>query len=515
MPQSAQNSGSPWSGWPQVLTTDQMRAAESAAIASGKVSGAELMERAGAGAARTIRRRHGEGRRALILCGPGNNGGDGFVVARHLHRAGWQLRVLFAGRTEHLSPDAGQMLHQWSALGEIRPLTLAAMRGDSFQPQVIVDAIFGTGLTRTPQGELAEVLQDLARPGAPVVVALDAPSGLDLDTGFPPAAGQTPSSSVPRAELTIAFHSIKPGHLLGDGPRHCGAVEVVDIGLQSDAATRWIDHMPANVLQKRSGHKYDHGHALVIAGGFGHGGAARLSARAALRMGAGLVTLAPPRAALIEHAGPPDALMRRGVDDAPALSAMLNDSRINAVVLGPGCGVGRAGQLLDPLLAARRPCVLDADALTALAGRGLAGLHDVCVLTPHQGEFARIFPDLAGQLSRPSQHGPSLSRLDAVRAAAASSGATVLLKGPDTVIAAPDGRAGIHSAFDVPWLATAGTGDVLAGIIAGLLARGLAPFEAAATAAWLHAAAARRFGPGLIADDLPDTLPAVFRDLGL
>ncbi|MCQ0971218.1 NAD(P)H-hydrate dehydratase [Paracoccus sp. TK19116] len=280
----------------------------------------------------------------------------------------------------------------------------------------------------------------------------------------------------------------------------------------SDAATDGVDHATAiAALTKGQGHKYDHGHALVIAGGVGHGGAARLSARAALRVGAGLVTLGPPGSSLIEHAGPPDALMRRGVDDASGVIDLLRDARIDALCLGPGCGIKRAADLLPVVLDAGLTTLLDADALSALSRAGFDGLHELCVLTPHEGEFRRLFPDLGDGLARIEQD----DRIARVRDASLRTGATVLLKGPLTIIAHPDGRVRRHSAFDVPWLAAAGSGDVLAGIITGLLARGLPPLDAAATGAWLHAAAARRFGPGLIADDLPEQIPALFRDLGL
>lgn len=520
-------------GWAEVLTTARMRAIEAAAMADG-TSGAELMERAGAAVAGAIRLRWPCPGRAVVLCGPGNNGGDGYVVARHLAQAGWRLRVLGMDNTP--GPDATLMKRRWAAIGAIAPLTLDELRRDAEPADLYADAIFGTGLTRAPQGEIAAILADLGQgvaTGERRLVAVDCPSGLCLDSGAFLGRPREPGADDLRARLTVAFDSPKPGHLLERGPECCGELVIADIGLRpwrEAAAARMIAVSPrfdipdsrriadgAAALAKAGaggGHKFTHGHALILAGGFGHGGAARLAARAALRAGAGLVTLGPPRSALIEHAGPPDALMRRGVDDASALKTMLQDARISAVALGPGCGIDRAAMLLDPLLAAKRPCVLDADALTALAERGLDGLHATCVLTPHRGEFARVFPDLAAKLAETSPQGPLYSRIDAVREAAARCGAVVLLKGPDTVIATPDGQARIHSAFDVPWLATAGAGDVLSGIIAGLLARGRPPLDAAATGAFLHAAAARRFGPGLIADDLPDMLPAVFRGLG-
>ncbi len=275
-------------------------------------------------------------------------------------------------------------------------------------------------------------------------------------------------------------------------------------------------------LRKDEGqHKYDHGHALVLAGGVGRGGAARLAARGALRVGAGLVTLACPPAALIENAARLDAIMLRPLRDAEALAEMLADARVNALCLGPGLGLdAREAALLRAGLRAGRTAVLDADALTLIAQEPelFAALHPGCVLTPHMGEFARLFPDIAERLSAPASNGPAFSKLDAARAAAARAGCTVLVKGPDTVIADPDGRAVVSAAFAeraVPWLATAGSGDVLAGLVAGLLARGFAPMRAARTAVFLHLEAARAFGPGLIAEDLPDMLPRVLRQLGV
>lgn len=561
-------------GWTEVLTTAEMRALEAAAMESGLATGLELMERAGAAVAGAIRLRWPKPGRATVLCGPGNNGGDGYVVARLLMQAGWQVRVLGLGNSP--GPDAGEMKRRWAGMGPILPLTVEELQREP--ADIHVDAIFGTGLTRAPEGKTAAILRHLGDNAAffgKRLAAVDCPSGLCLDSGAFLGAPREAQGFDLRARLTVAFDSPKPGHLLERGPECCGELVIADIGLtplreghadQEPRAARLIAVAPVfdlpdrrrpqgdmpDALAKGSAggkHKFSHGHAVVLAGGFGHGGAARLAARAALRTGAGLVSLAPPRSALIEHVGPPDALMRRGVDDPEALEALLQDRRITALCLGPGCGVDRAAALLGPLLAARRPCVLDADAVTALAARGFERLHAACVLTPHLGEFARVFPDLAEKLAAPlaaadgkvpapldvtsgkgapdggkpaagfphmarDRRGPLYSKLDAAREAAARCGAVVLLKGPDTVIAAPDGLARIHSAFDVPWLATAGAGDVLAGIITGLLARGLAPLDAATTGAWLHAAAARRFGPGLIADDLPDQLPAVFRDLG-
>lgn len=494
--------------WPQIQTTAQMRATESAAIASGAVTGLQLMQRAGMAAAGQIRLRWPKTGRVTVLCGPGNNGGDGYVIARHLHHAGWQVTVL--GLDNSPGPDAAAMKQDWSRLGPIRPLQRQQMSQDC---DLVVDAIFGTGLTRAPGGQIAAILEWLQDHPTLPVVAVDCPSGLCMDSGRPLHA------AAPKCQLTVAFDSLKPGHLLARGPDLCGQVVIEDIGI-----TPWRGNLNlhratlhsglASTLGKRSdGHKYSSGHAAIIAGGRGKGGAARLAAHAALRIGAGLVTICPPDSAMPEHAASPDALMRQAIDGAADLTQMLNDPRVAAICLGPGCGVERAQHLLPPLLTSGRACVLDADALTALS-QAPAVLHANCVLTPHMGEFARLFPDLSSALAAPAATGPALSKLEITRQAAARCGATVLLKGPDTVIAAPDGKAVIHSAFDTPWLATAGAGDVLAGLITGLLARGHAPIQAAALGATIHSAAARHLGPGLIADDIPAVIPSILQHLG-
>lgn len=273
-------------------------------------------------------------------------------------------------------------------------------------------------------------------------------------------------------------------------------------------------------------HKFAHGHALIVSGPHGRSGAARLAARGGLRIGAGLVTVASPPDAMAENAARLDAIMLREVARAEDLAEVLEDRRINALCLGPGMGVGDGQAELVSVALGRgsrgepRPTVLDADALTLLSQRPdlFSALHGSCILTPHAGEFARLFPDIAEKLNAPATCGPAYSKVDATREAAARAGCVVLFKGPDTVISGPDGRAAINAAvYDraAPWLATAGSGDVLAGFITGLLARGFSPFDAACTGAWLHVEAARSFGPGLIAEDLPEELPKVFRALGL
>lgn len=273
--------------------------------------------------------------------------------------------------------------------------------------------------------------------------------------------------------------------------------------------------LPAAALIKGQGHKFSHGHALVISGGAGRSGAARLAARGALRIGAGLVTLAVPPAALAEVAGQITALMVKEIASRDALTDLLRDDRINALCVGPG--LGRDSDLtavIHTLLVTRRATVVDADALTLIGqdARLFTALHDGCVITPHGGEFARLFPDISERLAE----GGGLSKPQAAAQAAARAGCVVVLKGAETVVADPQGRVGVHRATGsraAPWLATAGSGDVLAGFITGLMARGIPPLQAAQTAVYLHVDCALSFGPGLIAEDLAEELPPVLRGL--
>lgn len=535
----------------ELLTAAQMRAIEGAAIASGAVTGLGLMEQAGRGVVEAIFDQWAEPwakrYRVMVLCGPGNNGGDGFVVARLLAEWGWEVEVFLFGDPARLPPDAATNYRKWCALGKVQPLAAA----HAAQPaDIYVDAVFGTGLTRAPEGELAKVLHAIGPEGgnsdwfADRVVAIDAPSGLCLDSGRVLGAGLCPA-----ARLTIAFDSPKIGHFIGQGPAHCGRVVVKDIGIRHwrehdisepdqtvlppfrPALTRLVGARPMvpdrrmgqglALPDKASEHKFSHGHALIFTGPSGKGGAARLAGRGALRIGAGLVTLACPAPALAENAARLDAVMLTAIPDGDPVDAVrhiLSDDRINALCLGPGLGLDRAPALVEAALHRRCATVLDADALTAFADAPYAlfdQTHPLCVLTPHAGEFTRLFPDISARLQEPPRSGPAYSKLDATRAAAARAGCTVLFKGPDTVIAAPDGHALVHAAHydrSAPWLATAGAGDVLAGFITGLLARGMTPMSAAQAAAWLHVECARAIGPGLIAEDLPDMLPKVFRD---
>ena len=563
----------------ELLTAAQMRAIETAAIESGEVTRLELMERAGRGVVEAVFEEWPElaktSHRAVVLCGPGNNGGDGFVVARRLRDKGWAVEVLFFGNPENLSPDARKNYDVWTAMGEIQPLTVEAA-GEGRRPTLLIDAMFGTGLTRAIPLELARAHQ--AVEGRDVGnthpwrvpyhrIAVDCPSGFDCDSGqflLPKRPAETgdedadvsawqgwwqedASMRLLRTDLTAVFHRRKIGHVLSEC---CGLVRVIDIGLGSEdrhpahlKMPRRPDQVialdfdmpkgrsrriwPGHDLEKRSvlgGHKYDHGHALILSGGPGKTGAARLAAQGALRIGAGVATIGVPPAAQMEVAGHITALMLRRVEDGEALAEVLEDKRINALCLGPGMGVERARKLVAVAVRSSAPyraVVLDADALTAFEGEPEAlfeMLHENCVLTPHGGEFVRLFPDIAEKLNAVPTKGPAYSKVDATREAAKRAGCTVLYKGPDTVIAHPDGRCSINSAHyerAAPWLATAGSGDVLAGFITGLLARGFGPMQAAETGAWLHVECARSFGPGLIAEDLPEELPNVFRALGL
>jgi ADP-dependent NAD(P)H-hydrate dehydratase / NAD(P)H-hydrate epimerase len=509
-------------GMREVLTAAQMRAVEAAAMRLGTVTGLELMERAGEGVLAAVQAAwpalDGAGRRALVLCGPGNNGGDGFVIARLMADRGWRVDVVLMPPADQMPPDAQANRVLWESRGAVLGVKDLAAGWGGAAPDLIVDALFGTGITR-PLSEAAQAalagLDRLRDGGRCKVVAVDLPSGLCADSGHDFGARLL-------ADLTVSFHRAKPGHYLGHGPALCGQLVVADIGLTQSpppdfGAVMQLSHPDPAGLTKARRHKYDYGHALILGGGAGQGGAARLAARGALRIGAGLVTLGAPPEAMAENAARLDAVMLTPLDGPGALIRVLADSRITAVCAGPGWGVARAASFLPALLEAsqNRALVLDADALTALGACPalIQRLPEACVLTPHWGEFARLFPDLA---ARAGGADPIAPLWQIVSEAAARAGCTVLLKGAATLVAGPSGDLGLNSAlYDraAPWLATAGSGDVLAGLICGLLARGIPPQEAALMGAWLHVEAARAFGPGLIAEDLPETLPQVLRAL--
>jgi hydroxyethylthiazole kinase-like uncharacterized protein yjeF len=462
------------------------------------VTGLSLMEQAGLAVADAARRLVPPGSRVAVLCGPGNNGGDGFVAARHLKRASYDVRLFLLGDRAALTGDAREMARRFD--GPVRPL-------DPFQLEslhLVIDALFGAGLSRPLEGVAAEVVAAVAEHGTRVL-AVDVPSGLDGATGLP-------NGPVLRATETVTFFRLKPGHLLLPGRELCGAVRVADIGIPAsvldEIGVKTFANGPAlwgaSFPQPASeGHKYTRGHAVAVSGPVYATGAARLGARAALRAGAGLVTVASPLDAVAVNAHHLTSIMLRPFEAPEGLSELLSDVRKNAVLLGPGLGVGEATcRLVEAALRSHAGVVLDADAITSFAGdlprlqAAIGARHHPVVLTPHDGEYARLFGDVAD------------TRLVRARRGAAESGAVVVLKGADTVVAEPGGRASIN-ANATPWLATAGAGDVLAGVIAGLIAQGMKPFEAASAAVWLHGAAADDFGPGLIAEDLPERLPAV------
>ncbi|MSO88649.1 MAG: NAD(P)H-hydrate dehydratase [Rhodospirillaceae bacterium] len=471
----------------QLVTNAEMRRAESRAITGG-ISAAQLMDAAGAAVAAAIRERFTP-RPTIVLCGPGNNGGDGLVVARLLAAAGWPTRTARLGGDQD---RPGQS-----------PIDSVACEPGALKGQhLVVDALFGSGLSRALVGRARELVEAIDAQGL-ACVAVDMPSGIDGDTG-------SILGAAPHARLTVTFGRRRPGHLLMPGRLHCGEILVADIGiadsmfegqpdLHENRPDLWIARYP---WPRPEGNKYTRGHAVVV-GGTSMTGAARLAAGGALRIGAGLVTIAARPSALPGYAAYKPSILTAALNDASNLEELLSDERKNAVLLGPGNGLDLStrGRVVVAL-ATRRPCVLDADALSVFEdnpGLLFKSIGGPCILTPHDGEYRRLFQTEGDRLAR-------------ARAAAAASGAVVLLKGYDTVIAAPDGKAAINTNAPAT-LATAGAGDVLAGFAVGLLAQGMSAFDAACAATWLHGEAAAEFGPGLIAEDLADSLPKALRRL--
>lgn len=442
----------------QVLTAAQMRGAEQALFDAG-TSVSDLMEIAAGGAAEWIRR-VAAGRAVTVLCGPGNNGGDGYVTARYLRERGVDVRVAALGEPRHGAAAAARAA--WT--GPIEPF-------DRAQPApLLIDALFGTGLTRGLEASLAARLKQLAE-CALTKVAVDLPSGVETDTG-------ACLGPVPEFDLTVTFATLKPAHRLFPAAGLCGRIATVDIGVEAQSALGELAR-PMLAAPGPSDHKYTRGMVAVVGGAMP--GAGELSSVAALHAGAGYVLLLQ-REAL---PGTPHAIVRRGIAE---LVSTLKDGRVGAVVIGPGLGRGREAEwALHQAVASGRPLVIDGDALHLLPGKPLTSQ---AILTPHEGEFRAMMPDL----DQPS-------KVERARVAAARTGAVIVYKGPDTIIAAPDGRA-VIAAEASPWLSTAGTGDVLAGAIGAMLARGLSPFEAARAGVWLHGQAARRAGRGFTADDL-------------
>jgi ADP-dependent NAD(P)H-hydrate dehydratase / NAD(P)H-hydrate epimerase len=494
-------------GWAmEVLTTAEMERADRLTITAG-TPGFALMLSAGQAVAEAAAGLVEQGA-ILVVAGPGHNGGDGFVAAAELVAQGREVSVILMCERDTLQGDAASAARGWKS--PVLPFTPQAIG----RPALIIDALFGAGLSRPVEGEAREMIEAINANGAPVL-AVDLPSGING------TSAATMGAAV-RAAETVTFFRKKPAHLLLPGRTHCGRVRVADIGID----TRVLDEIRPRTFENKpqywrrmfpvpriDGHKYARGHVLILSGDIAATGAARLAARGALRAGAGLATLASPRDALAVNAAALIAVMVRAVDTVVEFAQALSDKRFNVCVIGPGAGIGqRTADLVHAALSARRPVVLDADALTSFAAAPNRLFEAIkawpeaqVVLTPHEGEFPRLFSDLSAMT-------PGRSKLERVRAAAERSAAVVLLKGPDTTVAAADGRATI-AANAPPWLATAGAGDVLAGIIAGLMAQGVPAFEAASIGVWMHGEAAREAGPGLIAEDLPETLPAVFRHL--
>ncbi len=479
----------------EVLTTTQMAAADNFAAMSGTPT-LTLMENAGAAVADAITARYAPCA-VLVLCGPGNNGGDGFVVARLLAERGFAVRV---GDFDNSKGDAAAMAARWH--GWRVPVSAKALEGVA----LVVDALFGAGLSRPLDGAARDIVEALGETKLPVV-AVDVPSGLNGDTGKP--LGDV----FVQADVTVTFFRKKPAHLLQPGRALCGEIVLADIGIADaaldlirpalfeNAPALWSAEFP---WPKNDGHKYARGHLVVVSGPHYATGAARLAARGALRVGAGLVSVASPLDAVGINAAHLTAIMVKPFDGPDSLADLFDDTRLGTVVIGPGLGLNSGTRaLVETVLAGPpwRKVVLDADALSAFEDDPEALFHRLrpgaAILTPHSGEFERLFPGLLEE---------SASKLEAVRTAAARAGAVILLKGSDTVIARPDGWAVIN-ANAPPTLATAGSGDVLAGLIGGLFAQGMEPGKAAAAAAWLHGDAAGRFGPGLIAEDIPEILP--------
>jgi hydroxyethylthiazole kinase-like uncharacterized protein yjeF len=491
----------------ELLSNAEMAEADRQTIAGG-VSGIQLMERAGTAVADAVLAGIPAGSRTIVVAGPGNNGGDGFVAARSLAERGYHVEVLLVGEATRLNGDAALAANKWT--GPTAAADPAALGG----AQVVIDALFGAGLDRPVEGLARAMIESMNAQPAPVV-AVDLPSGINGTSG-------AVMGTAVKAARTITFFRKKPGHVLLPGRFYCGATSIADIGIPDSVLAQmapqtfenipalWRLHFPT---PQNAGHKYDRGHAVIVSGPSWSTGAARLAARGALRAGAGLVTIASPREALAINAVASVAVMVRPIDGADELTKFLGDPRSNAFAIGPGVGVSdETCKLVLAGLSGERAVVLDADAITSFSGnpeRLREALHrrrdHATILTPHEGEFSRYF----GALEARTEVG---SKLERARLAAEIVEAVVLLKGADTVVAAPDGRAAI-AANAPPYLATAGAGDVLAGMAAGLLAQGMPAFEAAAAAVWLHGEAAVAFGPGLISEDLPEALPRVYRVL--
>lgn len=487
----------------ELLTNAQMATADRLTIDSG-IAGIELMEKAGKAVADIVSA-HYQDRPVFILCGPGNNGGDGFVAARYLTQNGFDVQVASLVEVNDLRGDAAQAAAIW----ESEPIAFEAV----MMPQncVVVDAVFGTGFNGILKDPVARLFQEIRNIGCPVV-AVDIPSGVEGDTGVS-------DLHTLQADYSVTFFRKKLGHVLYPGAELCGEVSVHDIGIPdsvlSDTDFVAIENSPDLWKEQLphadpDAHKYKKGHAVMM-GGSEMTGAIRLASEAAMRVGTGLCSIvAPPETGEIYRKGAAHII----VEDGRGYEEFVDhcqDERRNAILIGPGAGLKDKDVLQKDVLqkvvldvvSLNKPCVLDADSLSVFKEKQnilLKNLHSGCVLTPHEGEFKRLFGDIKG------------SKLERAKQAAGRAGCTVLLKGPDTIIAAPD-RIPVIDSIAVPELGTAGSGDVLAGMITGYLAQGVDAFDAACMAVWIHAQAGLCFGSGLVASDIPDMIPPVLKDL--
>lgn len=487
----------------ELLTADEMQRAEQLAIENGVASHTQ-MENAGRGVAEEVVRRFPRGTKVAVLCGPGNNGGDGFVAARALRERGYQVRLALLGKIEDLPTDAKEMARRWDET--IEPMGLSVIE----TAEVLIDAIWGAGLRGPINGVPAQIIEAATERELPVI-AVDVPSGVDMTDGRIHGIAF-------KANTTITFFRRKTGHILQPGRNYCGEIKVIDIGIPTSVLPKisaqtflnepdfWLRYYPR---LKPDGHKYDRGHAVAVSGPMESTGAVRLAARAALRVGAGLVTVATSKAAFYINAAQLTSIMVAAFEGPGGLADYLHDPRIKAVLIGPGAGISQeTRENVAAVLSSEATVVLDAEALTAFSDNPETLFAMIkqrpapTVLTPHEGEFMRLFPEL----------GNSLSKLERARRASEISGAVVVFKGADTIVAAPDGLAAITEAGPA-WLATAGTGDVLTGLITGLAAQGMAVLDAAVAGVWIHGELARNFGPGLIAEDMAELLPPLLQRL--
>lgn len=479
-----------------LLTAEEARNADKAAIEA-STSGETLMENAGRAIVDLIVQEY-KPCNVLVVCGTGNNGGDGFVTARMLKEKNWNVTLASVGNTEDIKGDAKTAQNKWNMAGGATRTFSKDLLGDA---KLVVDAIFGTGLTRDVSDAGKEAIVAINASALPVV-AVDVPSGIHTDSG-------AVMGSAIQASHTVTFVRPKPGHVLLPGKAHTGQLHVYDIGISGDkvkpklylnAPALWKHLLP---LPKPDANKYSRGHTVVLGGPMQMTGASRLSAMAALRSGSGLVSIASSQDALPIYAMTLTAVMTKQVDNASQLATLLEDARISALLVGPGAGVTeKTRETTLQALKSKKACVVDADALTIFQFNTkplFDAISGPTVLTPHEGEFERLFTTKGVKTERAKE-------------AAKQSGAVIVLKGNDTVIAAPDGRVSINANAPV-WLATAGSGDVLAGIIAGLMGQGMPAYEAACAGAWIQGDVASRVGPGLIAEDLHSHMPATLKSL--